>query len=423
MTKRIHFRLHQLIIPAIALTVMLAVICWKFPANVQIWRSIGIITAWTGSGLLMVNLLLMIREPHIARLLGGLESMYHWHHRLGVIAYILLLCHPLALAMNGWVESPHHAWQMLAPWQQPWPVWLGWAALLLMMFGLVTTFALRLPYRLWRSFHFTLGLSSIFSLAHISAIIGASQLLLLMLLVTVFALSWRFLASDLGAIAYPYRVNRVSHLAQDIIEVRLTPCATALAMSPGQFILLAFKDGQHYHGCGEFHPFTVSGIEQNGDIRVAIKALGPCTQRIQKLEPGVIAHVQGPFGIFLSKTPSCPQLWVAGGIGITPFMAALRSHPLTQTTALIYLFNSTKDAAFLDELLLSAKTDPNLKLIPLASDGGIPNFNELLSEVSHITACEVHICGPKPMLDALLPLLHKLGVSRDSIHYDSFDFR
>ena len=56
---------------------------------------VGIVIGWVGCGLLLVSLLLMLREPRLARWLGGLERMYRWHHRTGVVAYVLLLVHPL----------------------------------------------------------------------------------------------------------------------------------------------------------------------------------------------------------------------------------------------------------------------------------------------------------------------------------------
>lgn len=65
--------------------------------------------------------------------------------------------------------------------------------------------------------------------------------------------------------------------------------------------------------------------------------------------------VQGPFGSFLSDIAEGPELWIAGGIGVTPFTAALRAQPRKQPTTLIYLYRTASDAAFLDELLRLAE--------------------------------------------------------------------
>jgi len=409
--------------PLVVMFMTAAIVGWAWPENLTLWRSIAIISAWAGSALLAASLLLMVREPHVAQLLGGLENMYRWHHRSGIVAYVLLLCHPLALTLDSWLEAPQLAWQMLAPWAHSWPVWLGWIALLLLMFGLVTTFVVRLSYRRWRNLHILLGVAVLLALAHMYALLGGIDLLLLLLVVVFIALGWRVIVSDLGVAAHPYRITQVAHPSSATIEIRLEPCANSLAVLPGQFVLAAFGDGPHFHGCGEFHPFTVSAIHADNGLSLSIKAFGPCTQRLQDLEADVLVRLQGPFGIFLGAPPSVPQLWVAGGIGITPFIAELRAHRCHQPTTLIYLFRNHGDAVFLDELAALAKADPKFKLLTHASEQGLPDYAALLEKISRLSACEVNICGPKPMVDALLPHLRQRGIKESAIHFEKFDFR
>lgn len=416
-----HWR--KLVTPALTLALPLAVVWWAFPEGLTPWRSVAIVTAWAGTTLLVVSLLLMVREPHLMRLLGGLEPAYLWHHRSGMAAYLLLLSHPLALAFDGWLEAPQRAWETLALWAQSWPGWLGWMALVLLMFGLTTTFALRLPYRRWRGFHLLLGLGVVLGLAHVYVLLGEAMPLLLLILLTLLALGWRLVASDLGVASLPYRVSLVKRQTPNMIEVMLTPAANALAVVPGQFVLVAFGDGAHFRGCGEYHPFTVSGIAENGAIRLAIKALGPCSQNIQTMEPGVQVRLQGPFGAFLNGAAAAPQLWVAGGVGITPFIAELRAQPRTQRTILLYLFREAADAAFLDELTRYANSDPCFALHATETGKKAVDFGVLLQQIDELAQYEVYLCGPPPMLNALLPQLQKQGVDLIKIHYERFDFR
>ncbi|HQS58313.1 MAG TPA: ferric reductase-like transmembrane domain-containing protein [Gallionellaceae bacterium] len=415
--------LRRLAAPGLVLLMTVAIVLWAWPESLPLWRSVAIVSAWAGSGLLAASLLLMVREPHLAQLLGGLENMYRWHHRSGILAYVLLLCHPLALTLDSWLESPQLAWQMLAPWAHSWPVWLGWAALLLLMFGLSVTFVLRLPYRLWRHLHFSLGLGVLLGLAHVYALLGGVTLLLVLLVAAALALGWRLIASDLGVAAHPYRVTQVSHPSGASIEIRLAPCAGSLAVSPGQFVLAAFNDGPHFHGCGEYHPFSVSAIHADHSLSLNIKAFGPCTQKLQQLETDVLVRLQGPFGIFLDSLPAAPQLWVAGGIGITPFIAELRAHPRSQPTTLLYLFRNAAEAAFLDELTALSTADPKFELLAQAGERGLPDFAAMLEKIGQLQARVVYICGPAPMVNALLPHLQQAGISDTAIHFEKFDFR
>jgi predicted ferric reductase len=415
--------LHRFAAPFLVLAVVLPLVYFTFPENRALWRSISIVSAWAGCALLVASILLMIREPNVSHLFGGLENMYLWHHRSGMLAYVLLLCHPLALAAASWPESAQLAWQALSPWGASWQIWLGWIALLLLMFGLTSTFIVSLPYRRWRWMHMFLGLGVALALAHVYAVAGSGYPLLLLIILTAAALGWRLIASDLGAAASSYRVTQVTRPGSDIIEARVVPNATALTISPGQFVLSSFGEGPHYHGCGEYHPFTVSGIHKDGSLSISIKALGPCSQRLQALEPGVIVRLQGPFGTFLQDATSLPQLWVAGGIGITPFIAALRAQPRKLPTTLLYLFGNEKNAAFLDELRMLAKSDPNFELLTHTSSKGLPDFPELLGKVSQVSAREVYICGPQPMAESLIPCLLRQKIPEHLIHNEKYDFR
>lgn len=420
---RYPFSIRSLIAPVVALGLALAGVWWAFPEGMPFWRSVSIVAAWAGSGLLVASLVFMVRDPHVASFLGGLDTMYRWHHRSGVIAYFFLLCHPLALAMAGWSESPGTAWQMLSPWGQSWPVWFGWASLLLLMTGLMTTLGMRLPYRRWRTLHYLLGLGVLSGLTHIYALFSEVGPPLALIALAAVALGWRLIASDLGVAAYPYRVSKVVPRTAQMIEVTLEPRATTLRVSPGQFVLAAFGDGLHYRGCDEFHPFTVSGIGADGTLNVSVKALGTCTRRIQALEPGVMVHLQGPFGAFLEHSAAASQLWVAGGVGITPFVAALRHKRITQPTTMLYLYRTESEAAFLDELNAFAQTIPEFELISEASRTELPNLEGLLAQVGQLSERQVHICGPPAMVEALTMHLRQRGVSTASIEYEAFDLR
>ena len=119
------FLLRWLSIPLLVLVSTAGPVFWAFPEGLSPARSLGIVLGWTGCGLLLASLLLMLRETWLSRWLGGLERMYQWHHHVGMAAYVLLLAHPLALAADAWPASPTLAWQTLSPFSQGWPVRLA----------------------------------------------------------------------------------------------------------------------------------------------------------------------------------------------------------------------------------------------------------------------------------------------------------
>jgi predicted ferric reductase len=348
--------------------------------------------------------------------------MYQWHHRVGMAAYVLLLAHPLALAADAWQASPGLAWQTLSPFSQGWPVRLGWLSLLLLMLGLAATFATRLPYRSWRWLHVSLGVGVLVGLWHLLQLGIEEPVWPILALAAVF-LGSRILREDSGLAARPYIVQAAAPVADGLVEITLKPLAEPIAATAGQFVLVAFFAGPTFRGCGEFHPFTVSSMGADRQIRVGIKALGDCTRRIQSIEPGVLARVHGAFGTFLAERPAAPQLWLAGGIGITPFLALLRAGPVSQETRLVYLYRAENDAAFLQELRALAERDPQLSLQAVATGDEPPNLDSLLPEARALARHECYLCGPPGMLAAVRHSLHERGITPRHIHFENFGFR
>ena len=136
----------------------------------------------------------------------------------------------------------------------------------------------------------------------------------------------------------------------------------------------------------------------------------------------MLVRLQGPFGRFLAERHATSQLWIAGGIGITPFLATLRRERLAHPTTLIYLYRSAQDAAYLEELGALAAADPLLTLTTSIADG-LPDIDSLLGNVAELAKREVQLCGPAPLVNAAREALARHGVPASSIHFERFDFR
>ena len=395
---------------------------WALPEGLGPWRSIAIVFGWVGCGLLLANLLFVIREPWLAKQLGGLERMYVWHHKLGLAAYIVILSHPLALAFDAWTEQPSLAWAVLAPWQQSWPGWLGWLSLLCLMAGMGSAMASRTPYSTWRWLHWLLAVAVILAVAHLF-VLGLDFPLLWSPFLAIGFILWRVVRADFGVAAKPFIVSEVKSPAKDIVEVLLKPLSHAIEARPGQFVLAAFYDGPHFRGCREFHPFTISALGSHGELSLGIKALGDCTQHLQLLEQGVSARIHGPFGDFLSEQPSGPGLWIAGGIGITPFLARLRAGQPDHPVRLIYLYRTEEDAAYLHELQTLAHSYANFSLTARESGTTAPPFLETIPATSGLLGLNCYLCGPPALVASAVDYLLAQGVPGRQIHFERFDFR
>lgn len=386
-------------------------------------RHIGDWLGWLGAGMLSSSLLLMVREPLIVRWFGGLERMYRWHHAFGVWACAALLAHPLIFAAAVLPISTARAWNLLSPARWFPSNALGWIALLGLILGIFVSLSLRIRYSTWRRLHFSLSFAVLLGIAHAFAYRGPVAGLLLTATPSVLALGWRVLRAGRGFGAHPYEVKSLRQIASRTTEIVLRSLAAPLTVAPGQFVMVAFFKGPHYRGCGEFHPYTVCESRGDGSLVLAIKALGDCTTRIQSLEKGVAARVQGPYGQFLADTSGSPSLWIAGGIGVTPFVARLRAGDLKTPTELIYTYRSPDAAAYLAELREHAGHEPLLELRALvAQDDPRPVF-ALFDEMQDLTSRAVHISGPALFIRAVVGELRRRGVPPSQVHLEEFDFR
>ena len=208
-------------------------------------------------------------------------------------------------------------------------------------------------------------------------------------------------------------------------EVVLKPVGDMLKFKPGQF---AFVEVQG-KGWSEPHPFTISSAPGEDRLRFTMKVLGDWTRKVrEELEPGGEVIVRGPYGRFdASNTHSKKQVWIAGGIGLTPFLSKLRAleDGDDRDIHFAYAARNKGEALYLDELKAIEQMRPNLTLYPLFSDEGDFARIDVAKErlPGQLSDFEYFICGPRPMVDGLMKDLKAEGVKRKAIHVEAFEFR
>lgn len=383
----------------------------------------ALLSGWLGTGMIAASFLLIIPEPSWATWFGGLQRMYQWHHRLGITGFILLLMHPLLLAFDYLPLGPAMTWEYLSPFNFDATNILGWTALTIFALGLAVTFILHLPYGIWRHLHMSLIIAMALGLGHIWTVSGFSMSLMAALLPTIVSVVWRLLRSDQGIGARPYEVSAVYHPAEHITETILRPLAKPILIAPSQFVSAAFFEGPHFQGCGDFHPYTVSQIAKDGSLTLSIKELGDCTRHIQSLEPGVAVRLQGPFGSFLLDRPIVPEVWIAAGIGLTPFLALLRSQSVTRHTDLVYVHRESENIPYEKELQNFATSQTLLHFQSLAMSNNPAPLFMWLKNIDTLNKKQVYLCGPPLFMAKVTKWLKEQGVPTQHVHFERFDFR
>lgn len=404
-------------------------------------RALGVLAGVAGAALWVASLVLMLRFPAFDAHFGGLEQQYFAHHLSGTLAYLMLLAHPLLLAGAAWVASPAAAAALAAPWGQPLSVVTGWLALVGLMVMMFATFFAGMPYARWKRWHAASGIAYLFALAHVVWLMpaaGASSafsyygawLLISAMVAGLVALALRQ-RLDRGAFAaHRYQVENVAQVSPTTVEATLAPRAGTppLAYAPGQFVFVAFDAGPSYAGCREYHPFTISsapGVPAAGRFQVLIKALGDCTTRMQHLAAGATARVQGPYGgLFRSADFARKQVWLGGGIGVTPFLAMAAALPAAAGVDFYYLARDARDTPGLATLREQAAKNPKLKVFAFAANEDAPTVHAaMVAHSAPLAARDIYVCGPPGMLQQWLALFAAAGVPQARIHTERFDFR
>lgn len=221
--------------------------------------------------------------------------------------------------------------------------------------------------------------------------------------------------------SYGYRITEIQDTG-DAMAIALSPSGKPLRPKAGQFGVLRFNGA----GMAEPHPFSFSKIDENGSLRVTIKNLGDFTFSLKNtIKIGQEVRVQGPFGRFRHNGKT-PEIWVAGGIGITPFLAW--AHALEENAKhvdLFYCVKSRDKAPHLSELEALASSKSNLNLHLIASDEGKRLSATMISQSlsGDLSKMRVSFCGPVSLREAIKKGLAQRGVNARNFRYEEFEFR
>ena len=413
-------------IPALIATAigMVPAFVWAFSAGERAftWHGLGLFSGFAAAGLFAVSMLLMLRLPWLDRVFSGLGHVYQAHHALGLTAFLLLLVHPLAFALGALLVRPAGALPLLLPHPSSGVVFSGWVALLLFMTFFVVTVTPEMPFDLWRRLHRASGLAYVAMAVHLVAAWSgslAAGLALGLVVAGVLGYAHRLLAEDPPSRGLRHRIADVHHRGANVVDLVLDPMGDPLRFEAGQFVYLAMQSSPTYRACGELHPYTLTGRPGDPRLHLSIKALGDCTGHILDVTVGTEALVRGPFGgMFPARAQRHPQVWIGGGIGVTPFLGrastvAAAGPPID----IVYAAANERAALYLEELRTLARERSNLHVHTIFEDSdGLPTVEGIESRAGSLHGKEVMLAGPPAMVRALRRELRAHGVPASHIH-------
>ena len=390
--------------------------------------SLGQLTGLVGMTLFSISLILAGRFRFLDSNFYGLNRVYEQHHKLGAIAFILLLFHPLFLAVKYLSFSIKETALFLLPGSNL-PVNFGIIGLGLMMILMVLTFYIKLKYPHWKISHKFMVLVFVFAILHsvfifsdISRdlnlriyILGMASLGLLVGFYQAFVK--KYLKRD-----FEYMVEAATPLSANTVSIKMKAMGRALKFQAGQFVFVRFKS---FDLTAESHPFSICSSPAEADLELVVKALGEYTADLPKLKIGDKALIEGPFGKFSYKnTDNSRQVWLAGGVGITPFMSMAKDLKNSDYKIdLYYCVNDRAEAVLLQELTDIAASNKNFRVFAWCSkDQGRITAEAVAQNSGEIKNKDILLCGPEPFMIGLRQQFLKLKVPGKQIHWERFNF-
>ncbi|WP_174855636.1 ferredoxin reductase family protein [Streptomyces rishiriensis] len=214
------------------------------------------------------------------------------------------------------------------------------------------------------------------------------------------------------------RVEAVVPEADNVVSVYITGRdLDRMPARAGQFFLWRFLTKDRWW---QANPFSLSAAPDGTRLRLTAKAAGDGSASLRHLAPGTRVFAEGPYGAFTAMHRTRPEaVLIAGGVGVTPIRALLEE--IHGHTVVIYRVAGERDAVLYDELReLAVAKGAELHLVtgPSAPDRLAPR--ELAALVPDIAQRDVFLCGPPPMMNAVLGTLRELDVPKPQIHFERF---
>jgi predicted ferric reductase len=397
----------------------------SFSTIYSTFTSLAKIAGLAGIGLMSFNVLLSSRNSLIDKLYGGLDTVYLVHHDKGKIAFIVLLLHPTFLAARLLEDSILAALLYILP-SNDVAVNLGKIALVLMSIAILISLYIKLEYEKLRKIHKTLGIYLLLGAVH-SFLTGSDISYLPILEIYVYGLVFLAVFSHLNTSwfnnflskKFLYRVDQVDQLSDTITEIRLLPEEDIIEFKPGQFIFPQFDQD----GLKERHPFSITSSVIDNFLTLNIKKLGDFTGKISTLKKGTKVKVEGPYGGFSYLKGGYNQIWVAGGIGITPLLSMATSLD-SEEKYKIHIYHSIRDEG--DKVLVNKMNEiiePFENIIYNVIDTKTSpriTSDQVLEQSKELDNPDIYICGPINMIKDISSQFKNKKIPKEKIHIEYF---
>lgn len=357
---------------------------------------------------------------------GGLDRVFRAHKWLGIWALALASFHMVFKAdLDGWSTA---SILELSPYYTRLVRQLAFVAL---MFIVILALNRNIPYNVWRWWHKLSGPLFLLVILHwlsfkspIALASPAGVWLAAASLLGVASAAYKLLLYPFLAQHAEYQVVEL-HPGDNAIHLQLMPVKRVVQFQPGQFGFLRMKQ----EGMWEPHPFTIaSGTSADGRVDFVIRALGDYTRKLAtKTTIGMRADIYAPYGRFRRPTQAQREIWIGGGVGISPFISWLQDESAGGFDRVTLFYFYTPGREFPNVTIMEDMArQRGAELIPVTDGPSSPAFTERFAAIARQAgpaAVKISFCGPKGLLQQVRRQMRQHGIPDANLQHELFEFR
>lgn len=205
---------------------------------------------------------------------------------------------------------------------------------------------------------------------------------------------------------------------------------------PGQAVDVTLFNPPETDSEGNTRTFSIASSPFENQLMFATRMRDTAFKRsLKKLPLGTEVKIDSAMGSFtLHRNSAKPAVFLAGGIGITPFLSILRQADHDRLPHKLHLFYSNRrpeDAPFLEALQVLARSNPNFQLIRTMTEverskrdwngeTGPINQKMLSRHLTNLQGPIYYSAGPPAMVTGMRKMLVGAGVDEDDIRTEDF---
>ena len=242
-------------------------------------------------------------------------------------------------------------------------------------------------------------------------------------------------ANQIPTAAYQCKLLNRVEVAEDTMAFHFER-PSGFDFKPGQSADLTLSNPPETDGGGNTRTLSIASPPFENQLMFTTRMRDTAFKRsLRKVPLGTEVKIDPPMGSFtLHKNSTKAAVFLAGGIGITPFLSIVRQADHDRLPHKLHLFYSNRrpeDATFLDVLQMLEKINPNFQLVCTMTkmskskkewkeETGLINREMLLRHLTNLQGPIYYIAGPPAMVAGLRKMLVAANVDEDDIRTEDF---